>query len=174
MNLPTLVTTSFATSTWGAGMKAVVPSVLKTTYEEVGKPISSCNASKGLEKSGWLCYPFCKNNTIPTYYGIGPVCWQHCKEGYVDEGALCRKKGSVSLMLEQLWKRAGYPLTCASEKNTTLDCVTRHVKEDTMGWAPFAGKFAPALIGDSGAICCRNGTICSQKLQNLAGGCQLP
>ena len=40
----------------------------------VGKPISACDASKGLEKSGALCYPKCKEAT-PSYYGIGPVCW---------------------------------------------------------------------------------------------------
>ena len=29
------------------------------------------------------------------YYGVACVCWEHCKDGWVDEGALCRKKGSI-------------------------------------------------------------------------------
>ena len=43
----------------------------------VGKPVSACSAEKGLERSGALCYPKCKEAT-PSYYGVGPVCWQHC------------------------------------------------------------------------------------------------
>ena len=94
----------------------------------VGKPISSCDASKGLEKSGALCYPFCKNSTVPTYYGIGPVCWQHCKEGYIDEGALCRRKGSIVTYAKKSYGRgAGYPLTCAAgqqyDAGLCYDCI---------------------------------------------------
>lgn len=43
----------------------------------------------GMEKSGLLCYPKCKNG----YYGVGPVCWSYCPEGWRDDGALCNNRG---------------------------------------------------------------------------------
>ena len=66
----------------------------------VGKPVSACSAAKGLERSGALCYPKCKQAT-PSYYGVGPVCWQHCADGWVDEGALCRKSGSIETVAKK-------------------------------------------------------------------------
>ena len=92
---------------------APAPVCWKDSYGRgVGKPISPCDASKGLVKSGALCYPYCRNDTQPTYYGVGPVCWQHCKPGYVDEGALCRKDKSIITYAKHSYGRgAGYPLT---------------------------------------------------------------
>jgi hypothetical protein len=51
----------------------------------VGVPLSTCPS--GTEKSGALCYPLWKAG----YYGVGPVCWQYCKKGLTDDGALCRQ-----------------------------------------------------------------------------------
>ena len=43
----------------------------KTSYGRgPGKPISTCR--DGLEESGLLCYPPCKEG----YKGEGPVCWE--------------------------------------------------------------------------------------------------
>ncbi len=81
----------------------------------VGKPIHACK--DGLEKSGALCYPQCKNAS-PTYYGVGPVCWQHCRDGYIDEGALCRKDGSIITYAKDSYGRgAGIPLQCADDED---------------------------------------------------------
>ncbi len=63
----------------------------------VGKPVSDC--SSGDEKNGWLCYPKCKK---PNYYGVGPVCWQHCPAGYRDMGAICHIK--KALLVEPKWE----------------------------------------------------------------------
>mgnify|MGYP006135209313 FL=1 len=141
----------------------------------VGKPISSCDASKGLEKSGALCYPFCKNNTVPTYYGIGPVCWQHCKEGYIDEGALCRKKGSIVTYAKKSYGRgAGYPLTCAAGQQYDAGLCYPPCKSEYYGVGPVCWESCPSIDPvTGGAVCCRNGTVCSQKVRDLAGGLPL-
>lgn len=47
------------------------------------------------------------------YDGVGPVCWEQCPSGWVDEGALCREKGSIKTIAKKSYGRgAGYPLTC--------------------------------------------------------------
>ena len=79
------------------------------------------------------------------YDGVGPVCWQQCKPGYIvrplqafvlvvvmllyflltpalrrlslpqDEGALCRKKGSIVTYAKKSYGRgAGHVMTCAA------------------------------------------------------------
>lgn len=51
------------------GMTDIGVSCQKKTYGRgVGKPLG---CSSGLEESGALCYPPCKNG----YHGNGPVCW---------------------------------------------------------------------------------------------------
>lgn len=46
---------------------------------------------------------------------VGPVCWQECKPGYVDEGALCRKDGSIVTYAKRSYGRGvGSALTCAA------------------------------------------------------------
>lgn len=140
----------------------------------VGKPISACDASKGLEKSGALCYPKCKEAT-PSYYGIGPVCWQHCADGWVDEGALCRKKGSIETIAKKSYGRgAGYPLTCAEglEEDASL-CYTP-CRDGFYGIGPVCWESCAAPLATSGgAVCCTNGTVCSQKIKDLVGGLPL-
>ena len=49
----------------------------------VGKPMG-CATNEQYDAG--LCYDFCRSN----YYGVGPVCWQHCpKEMSYDYGAVC-------------------------------------------------------------------------------------
>lgn len=53
----------------------------------------------------------CARPSFPS--GVGPVCWQQCPQGWVDEGALCRKDGSIITIAKQSYGRgAGYPMTC--------------------------------------------------------------
>ena len=35
---------------------------------------------------GALCYPNCDEG----YYGVGPVCWEKCSSGAIDDGITCR------------------------------------------------------------------------------------
>ena len=90
-----------------------------------------------LSESGALCYPYCRNDTQPTYYGVGPVCWQHCKPGYVDEGALCRKDKSIITYAKHSYGRgAGYPFAVQSLK---LRYVILIVRKAIMVLAQFVG-----------------------------------
>jgi hypothetical protein len=140
----------------------------------VGKVISTCDASKGLEKSGWLCYPKCKVDT-PSYYGVGPVCWQHCKPGWVDEGALCRKNGSIETVVKKSYGRgAGTPLTCAAGLQEDAGLCYPVCKGGFYGVGPVCWESCPQVMpSDGGAVCCTNGTVCSEKIRDLAGGIPL-
>jgi hypothetical protein len=140
----------------------------------VGEPISACNASKGLEKSGWLCYPKCKE-ADPSYYGVGPVCWQHCKPGYVDEGALCRKDGSIITYAKSSYGRgAGYPLTCAAGLVEDAALCYKPCRSGFYGVGPVCWEDCTKVDPVSGgAVCCSNGTVCSEKIKDLAGGLPL-
>ena len=140
----------------------------------VGKPISSCDASKGLEKSGELCYPVCKTAS-PSYYGIGPVCWEHCRSGYVDEGALCRESGSIKTYAKKSYGRgAGYPLTCAAGQQEDASLCYPPCNTGFYGVGPVCWESCPTKDPVSGgALCCVDGPTCSAKIKALAGGLPL-
>lgn len=43
------------------------------------------------QQGGALCYAKCPAD----YKEVPPLCWQNCRPGYTDEGALCGKSGSI-------------------------------------------------------------------------------
>lgn len=152
------------------------PICWKNTFDRgVGKPISSCADPDFPDKSGALCYPKCKQ-ADPSYYGIGPVCWQHCKPGYVDEGALCRKDGSIVTYAKSSYGRGvGRPLTCAPSQQYDAGLCYTPCPANMTGVGPVCWvncDTTPDPVS-GGAICCRNGTVCSQKIRDLAGGLPL-
>lgn len=49
-------------------------------------PILHDGCANGWEKDGALCYPKCNRG----YYGVGPVCWQHCPSHLTDTGVRCQ------------------------------------------------------------------------------------
>lgn len=144
----------------------------KPTHDRgVGKPIHSCNASAGLQKSGALCYPFCKTAT-PSFYGIGPVCWQHCRDGYVDEGALCRKHDSIETYAKSSYGRgAGVPLGCAANEEEDAALCYPLCPDSFTGVGPVCWwncRKPDAVNG--GALCCDSGSDCTDKIKELAAG----
>jgi len=48
-----------------------------------GESVSDCSSAQ--EKDGSLCYPKCDEG----YKGVGPVCWEICRPGFVDRGIFC-------------------------------------------------------------------------------------
>eukprot|EP00470_Lotharella_oceanica_P016911 CAMPEP_0170198638 /NCGR_PEP_ID=MMETSP0040_2-20121228/68887_1 /TAXON_ID=641309 /ORGANISM="Lotharella oceanica, Strain CCMP622" /LENGTH=228 /DNA_ID=CAMNT_0010448659 /DNA_START=28 /DNA_END=714 /DNA_ORIENTATION=+ len=139
----------------------------------VGKPIHTCQDD--FEKSGALCYPKCRTDVTPTYYGVGPVCWQHCKEGYIDEGALCRHKDEIKTYAKSSYGRgAGKPLTCADDEDEDAGLCYTPCKGGYYGvgpvcWESCGGKDPE----DGGAICCRNADYCTDKIKSLCAGVPL-
>lgn len=135
----------------------------------VGKPISACTADQ--EKSGLLCYPKCRDAT-PSFYGVGPVCWQHCKPGYVDEGALCRKEGSIVTYAKKSYGRgAGFPLTCAEGLQNDAGLCYPPCKLDWAGNGPVCWeRCTKANPSSGGAICCTDAVTCNGKIKNLVAG----
>ncbi len=51
----------------------------------ISLPKSPCDDSEDYEDG--LCYSKCRDG----FKGIGPVCWDRCDEGWIDDGAFCRK-----------------------------------------------------------------------------------
>ena len=58
----------------------------KTTHTRDGGRFRSW-CPPGEENDAGLCYPECDHG----YYGVGPVCWQHCPPNTTDIGAFCAK-----------------------------------------------------------------------------------
>lgn len=54
-----------------------------------GSVPNQCGPGKELDAG--LCYPLCPAGMR----GVGPVCWQICPPGYSDDGATCRRNGSI-------------------------------------------------------------------------------
>lgn len=140
----------------------------------VGKPISACDSSKGLEISGALCYPKCKEAS-PSYYGVGPVCWQHCKAGYVDEGALCRQDGGIETYAKSTYGRgAGLPLGCPQDQEEDAALCYPRCKDGYYGVGPVCWESCPTMEpSDGGAICCKDAQTCTDKIIALTGGLPL-
>ena len=59
------------------------------SYAILGSALTECPS--GLERSGALCYPSCRDG----YGGLGPVCWQKCPPGYSDDGVTCRRNAHI-------------------------------------------------------------------------------
>lgn len=132
----------------------------------VGKAIHGCE--EGLEKSGALCYPLCRDN----YVGNGPVCWENCETGYVDEGALCRKDGSIITYAKKSYGRgAGVPLGCAADEVEDAALCYPACKSGYYGVGPVCWESCIASHSvDSGAICCDTAEHCTQKIKDLCAG----
>jgi len=61
----------------------------KKSYGRGVGTIPSCSGNEDYDAG--LCYPKCGSG----YKGVGPVCWQDCPPGYIDDGAFCRKNAHV-------------------------------------------------------------------------------
>jgi len=87
----------------------VSPVCWKDSYDRgIGVPISECDASSDHPDGpdAGLCYPKCPEPSLlepyaspgqppPEMVGVGPACWQACREGYIDDGATCRKDARI-------------------------------------------------------------------------------
>ena len=170
------VTIALLAVTTQALASSPAPICWKNTHDRgVGVPISACADPSHPDKDAGLCYKACETAT-PSFYGIGPVCWQHCKPGFVDEGALCRKDGSIYTYAKKSYGRGvGKPLTCKSTQQYDAAlcypfCPANMTGVGPVCWADCGST--PDTISE-GAICCKNGTICSQKVRDMVLGVPL-
>ena len=145
----------------------------KDTYGRgVGKPIHTCH--DGFDQDAGLCYKPCKEAT-PSYYGVGPVCWQHCEPGWVDEGALCRKDGSIKTVAKRSYGRGvGTPLVCADNEDEDAALCYPKCRAGYVGNGPVCWVNCPAVDPvNGGALCCANTTVCTDKIESLSLGLPL-
>jgi hypothetical protein len=138
----------------------------------VGTVPNSCHGANP-DKNGALCYPACRQG----FYGVGPVCWEYCQDGWIDEGALCRKSGSIETVAKKSYGRtAGVVLMCPETGNSDYDAGLCYppCNAGTYGVGPVCWESCPSIDPvDGGALCCRDGTTCSDEIKALAGGLPL-
>ena len=54
-------------------------------------------------------------------FAVGPVCWEKCPVGWIDEGALCREKGHIKTIAKKTYGMlptqfanfASFAITCS-------------------------------------------------------------
>jgi hypothetical protein len=148
----------------------------KDTYERgVGTVPESCKP--GHERGGALCYPLCKA-AEPKFDGIGPVCWQECRTGYVDEGALCRKDKSIVTYAKDSYGRgAGVPLSCRAGLVNDAALCYPPCRSSFDGVGPVCWDECLTVHGNDtingGALCCRSKDVCTKEILDLSLGLPL-
>lgn len=147
---------------WEQNDATTIVNVGKVLHANPGKPLSTC--PDGQDKDGALCYPKCGANE----YGVGPVCWTSCPDGYKDGGVFCSKPASYG-------RGAGYPWKVGDKAFDYGPAQARCQKDNPQGcekngliWYPKckAGFHAvgccvcspdcPAGTTDTGATCNKN------------------
>ena len=64
-----------------------------------GVPPSACPVNTEFSDSDNLCYTLC----VPTYTGVGPLCWADCPSGFADNTTDCLKPDSYERSKYQIW-----------------------------------------------------------------------
>jgi len=130
-----------------------------------GSPLT-CAANQ--EGQNGLCYPRC----ITRRYGAGPVCWQRCPAGYVDDGAFCRRPFPLHIFAKNSYGRgAGGPVsTCTPglERNGALcypKCIAGYV-----GNGPVCFQQCPAGYRDDGALCRKDAIVIIKETYGRGAG----
>ena len=98
-------------------------------------------------------------------------------DGWVDEGALCRKSGSIETVAKRSYGRgAGYPMTCADGLVEDAALCYPPCGKGFYGVGPVCWERCPVAQDypvDGGAVCCRNKTVCTKKVLDLSAGLPL-
>lgn len=134
----------------------------------MGKVVHEC--ATGLELSGLLCYPPCKDD----FNGVGPVCWETCSASEVDGGVFCyEKEGKSKVHAKKSYGRGvGEPLQCSKEEQQDDVffglCYPECPCKDMAGvgpvcWSKCGGKYPV----DGGALCCKSAKECESEIFNL-------
>lgn len=103
----------------------------------------------GRERDLELCYPICESN----YKGVGPVCWEHCPNGFSDDGALCRKNAHIFAKPSYGRGVGVVPRECgAGQEYEAGLCYTR-CREGYRGRVTACYGTCPAGYRDDGLTC---------------------
>lgn len=150
MNLPELSTATCWKHTYGRGF---------------GTFPNQCGP--GLEKSGLLCYPPCKEAT-PIFRGIGPVCWQDCRSDYTDIGLLCAADLFEMYAKESYGRGWGEVLQCGANQENQLGFCHPTCEANYAGVGSVCWRACPASTPyDAGMMCCKDKATCDQKILEL-------
>jgi C1A family cysteine protease len=110
----------------------------------------------GGEYDAGLCYTPCK----PGYHGLGPMCWQNCAEGMIDDGATCRAPIS-SIAKKSYGRGVGTPMTCRADEEQNGALCYPKCKDGYKGVGPVCWQQCPAGYKDDGATCRKDAHIMS-------------
>lgn len=147
---------------WEQNDGTTITNVGKVLHANPGKPLSTCGSDQ--DKDGALCYPKCAANE----YGVGPVCWTSCPDGYKDGGVFCSKPSSYG-------RGAGFPWKVGDKVGNYDQAKARCEKDNPGGcekngliYYPLCKKSfhavgccvcspdCPAGTTDAGATCTKN------------------
>jgi hypothetical protein len=130
----------------------------------VGNPLSS-NCAAGLDKSGLLCYPKCRDN----YKGVGPVCWANCPAGFTDIGAFCQKSKPYGRGAGFPWKFGDKPFSLNGARKR---CQNKHGTGNCEKWG--AVIYPKCRKGFHNVGCCVCSPDCPAGYKDTGTGCAKP
>ncbi len=98
---------------------------------------------------GLLCYPDCKYG----YNGVGPVCWEKCKSGEVNDGLFCRVP-LVTQVKHTYGRGVGViPSSCSSNKEKKAGLCYTKCGSGYYGVGPVCWAYCRSGYADHGATC---------------------
>lgn len=105
------------------------------------------------EQQAGLCYDRC----LDSYTGVGPVCWQHCPEGFSDIGVSCRKPHEV--------RGVGKPVhTCQPDQDQDAGLCYPRCGNGYVGVGPVCWRSCPQEFPiNCGAACAKSMEACQSK-----------
>jgi hypothetical protein len=135
----------------------------KTTYGRgVGMIPTDC---PGRQYDAGLCYPFCQEG----FYGVGPVCWQSCPSGYVDDGAFCRQPKPLHIFAKATYGRGvGAPMGCAPHLQMDAGLCYPKCADGFYGVGPVCWRACTGIRSyDCGAGCSDSANGCAEGILNM-------
>jgi C1A family cysteine protease len=101
-----------------------------------------------------LCYQRCK----PGYHGLGPMCWENCPAGMVDDGATCRAPIS-STVKKSYGRGVGTPMGCGPDEEQSGALCYPRCKAGYHGVGPVCWEDCRPGYHDDGATCRKDADI---------------
>jgi hypothetical protein len=124
----------------------------------IGRSAAWVRARKACPNGGdydaGLCYQRCK----PGYHGLGPMCWENCPAGMVDDGATCRAP-IVSHAKKSYGRGVGTPMGCGPDEELNGALCYPKCKSGYHGVGPVCWEACRDGYHDDGATCRRDAHI---------------
>lgn len=111
-----------------------------------------------------LCYNKCETG----YRGLGPICWENCKNNYIDDGVFCRQPIPLQIYSKKSYGRGiGTIPTCSPSLTYDSGLCYKSCNKTFEGIGPLCWKKCSGeLSTPCGAGCAKSSTICMNIIMN--------